>query len=90
MRKSGTTFNGFTTLNLLRRIPENITQRFSICSQSNYELSIQMDYECGNGNCLKIVCPNLHVDTSNFGQVPEFQPIGKKIELDHDAKFITK
>ena len=49
-----------------------------------------MDYECRNGNCLKIVYPNLHVDTSNFGQVPEFQPIGKKIELDHEDKLITK
>ena len=38
-----------------------------------------MDYKCGNGHSLKIVCPNLHVDTSNLGQVLEFQPIGKKL-----------
>ena len=40
----------------LSEFHKTLQNNYTTCSKSHCELSMQMNYECRNANCLKIVC----------------------------------
>ena len=52
----------------LSEFHKTLQNNYTTCSKSHCELSMQMNYECRNANCLKIVWKKnpISLDTSNI------------------------